>query len=164
MEEWRKLEQYPDYIVSSEGRVARILVGSVPKDDPKTGWELYTSNSVQVSTKKPKHVLTHRLIAEAFLGKCPDGMVVNHKDGNKRNNRVENLEYVTMSENRYHAFHVLGRGAVSGEQHHAVTIPDEMVERMRNLYDQGESIANIARFVQCPYSTAQSICKRLSRV
>ena len=45
----------------------------------------------------------HRLVLEAFVGPCPDGMETNHRDGVKTNNRLENLEYVTRSQNQIHA-------------------------------------------------------------
>ncbi len=45
----------------------------------------------------------HRLVAEHFIGPCPeDGMVVNHKDGDPFNNHVSNLEWATVSENSEH--------------------------------------------------------------
>lgn len=51
---------------------------------------------------KSKHVLTHRLVLLAFTG--PSDLFVNHKDGNKINNKLENLEYCTKSENGLHAY------------------------------------------------------------
>ena len=48
----------------------------------------------------------HRLVLETFIGPCPPGMEANHKDGNKYNSDVDNLEWVTRSENRKHAFRV----------------------------------------------------------
>lgn len=50
-----------------------------------------------------KYIKVHQVVAEQFLGKQTDGLVVNHKDGNKKNNCVSNLEYVTVKENAEHA-------------------------------------------------------------
>jgi len=51
-----------------------------------------------------KNKLVHRLVLEAWIGPCPDGCVTNHKNGNKADNRLENLEYCTQSENMAHAY------------------------------------------------------------
>ena len=51
---------------------------------------------------KSNHI--HRIVTQHFLGTRPDKFTVNHKDGNKLNNRIENLEYISMADNVRHAF------------------------------------------------------------
>lgn len=61
---------------------------------------------LRLSCKKDERhikITVHRVVAETFFG-LANGMTVNHKNGDKRDNRVENLEYVTASENTSHSF------------------------------------------------------------
>lgn len=59
---------------------------------------------VLTKDKKTYHVRLHRHIYEAFYGKIPKGMVINHKNGNKLDNSIQNLEVVTNSENTKHGY------------------------------------------------------------
>lgn len=54
---------------------------------------------------KPKKWLVHRLVAITFLGfPEEEGLTVNHRDGNRRNNKIENLEWLTRADNIRHGF------------------------------------------------------------
>lgn len=56
-----------------------------------------------------KTAFVHRLVYEAFVGRIPKGMTINHRNGNKADNRLCNIELATYSENHLHAFRVLHR-------------------------------------------------------
>jgi hypothetical protein len=53
------------------------------------------------------HALAHRVVYRHFMGPIPEGLTINHKNGKKHDNRPENLEPMTLSEQRFHALYVL---------------------------------------------------------
>lgn len=112
-EEWRQIEGYEGlYEVSSFGHVRSVDRVRTFKNGRKRffpGKRLIprTINSgylmvVLHGDTKPVMKLIHRLVASAFLGGSE--LQVNHIDGNKQNNHIENLEYTTRSENMRHAY------------------------------------------------------------
>lgn len=107
------LKKLPDiddkYSISSEGYIVNDKTGKIvvfSKD--KKGYmkaRLYSPLSNHIDKRKPFRL--HRLITKAFLSDYSDDLQVNHIDGNKENNNVDNLEMVTASKNVYHSWNVL---------------------------------------------------------
>lgn len=79
---------------------------------------------------KGKSYYVHRLVALKFLGE-PNGLHVNHKDGNKLNNSIQNLEYVTRAGNAEHA-HATGLINASGEANGRAIMTKEKVLELRS--------------------------------
>ena len=79
----------------------------------------------------------HRLVWQYFFGDIPDGLCINHKNGVKDDNRPENLEIVTYSENRKHGFRI-GIINQDGEKNPNAKISNDTVESIRQLYSTGQ--------------------------
>lgn len=101
MEDWKTIEGYPNYEISTGGRVRNRSTGRIrASSDDSRG---YPAVSLWAQGR-PHTKNVHRLVAETFIPN-PDGKTtVNHIDGNKRNNHISNLEWNTVSENVKHAY------------------------------------------------------------
>ena len=88
--------------------------------------------------------LVHRLVMATFIGPSPIGKEVNHKDGDKANNHLKNLEYVTRSENVVHAINMGLCHNVRGEAHGRAKLAEEDVHEIRRLLAKGITQASIA--------------------
>lgn len=102
---WKVVDWYKSmYAVSTLWRVKNIKSDRIMKTYISKWWyELITLSKLD----KYFHASVHRLVAEAFIENTYNKPQVNHKDWNKKNNILENLEWVTVSENWKHAVHVL---------------------------------------------------------
>lgn len=100
IEEWKVIEKATNYEISTCGRVKNTLTKRILKPTLNCG---YFAIGLRINNKTTT-AFAHRLVATYFMV-CPDETyVVNHKDGIKTNNNVENLEWVSQSENGKHAY------------------------------------------------------------
>jgi len=102
--EWRFIEGFPSYEVSNIGTIRAVFGRGIDQGDVRYIKGSIGSSGYRVVTLRHclgdhKTVFVHRLVARAFIGERPYGYYIDHKDGNKHNNRAENLRYVTCSEN-----------------------------------------------------------------
>jgi len=144
-EVWKDVVGYEGvYQVSSLGRVKRVAggMGATPGRilKPHRRPDGYLTANL-CRDGKPKQVRIHRLVAERFLGPAPSPRhEVNHKNGDKTDNRVENLEWVTRSENHTHAYRQLGRQAAptKGEASNLSKLTRRDVVEIRKLWATGK--------------------------
>lgn len=102
IEEWRTIKGFPEYEVSNLGNVKTRKCGRDRLMIPVQASKRYYVLTLRESNKASRKYI-HRLVAENFLN-VPENMVVNHKDGNHLNNRLENLEIITPRENTAHYY------------------------------------------------------------
>lgn len=101
--EWRKISEFPRYSVSDAGEVRNDKTGRKLKPQI-VGHGYYR---VHLSPGK-KRIPIHRLVADAFIPKIEGKTQINHKNGIKTDNRVDNLEWCTARENCLHRCRKLG--------------------------------------------------------
>lgn len=97
MEIWKDVLGYEGlYMVSSLGRVKSVKTGLIMKHkDNRDGYKIITL----WKNRRYKTKYIHRLVVEAFIGTIPKGLEVNHKDEDKSNNTLDNLETCTSQYN-----------------------------------------------------------------
>lgn len=103
-EEWKEVfHKNVTFTVSNMGRVksknGRISYGN-----------LGSENTYKIIKTDNKQCFVHVLVAKAFIPNNDPSKIVNHKDGNKTNNIVDNLEWITIKGNALHSIYILGNG------------------------------------------------------
>jgi len=134
-EEWRPIDGFDNYIVSDCGRVAHILA-------PRINSNGYPRAQLCGKDKR-RDALVHRLVLEAFVGPCPQGMEACHHPSNDRSNaRLDNLRWDTPSANNMDK--VAAGTHVQGSDHPAAKINETDVERIFDLKRNGSTQKEIA--------------------
>jgi hypothetical protein len=144
VEEWRDVVGYEGfYEVSNLGGVRRVIVGNSRRPlKPFMGTQ-YLFVSLSKYGKIVQHSV-HRIVAGAFIGPCPIGEQVNHKDTNKLNNVNTNLEYVTSRENTIHAGKMGLLGKAKGESHGRAKLSEKQVIELKQRVRDGYSLTVVA--------------------
>lgn len=147
-ERWLSVPGYEGYLVSDRGRVRtedRMILGRDGRTELHRGRVLKSQvmrngyHEVYLCDgKSRKHRTVHSLVAQVFLGEKPKGYDVMHINGDRSDNRVENLRYGSRSENLRSTYRYGGKQA-NGK----LSLDD--VDDIRRRIDRGESCVEIAK-------------------
>lgn len=165
------IKSFDGYVISNTGIIKKLAFDTTYPDGTIHHFkERIVSQSVNSSNYKKvvlrnkdtfKNCYVHRLMAEAFVPNPENKPVVNHKDGNKWNNNISNLEWVTHQENDIHAVS-LGLKKVSGYNRYRVgktarRFSSEEVDKIKEMYNSGIPMKEIAKKMCCYDSTINNI-------
>lgn len=148
-ERWKPVVDYEGfYEVSDRGRVRNVGCGYryrwghiLSPRNAKGYQRVYLSKG-----GKSYNRYVHCLVGAAFMGPCPKGLETNHINGNKEDNRLENLERVTHSQNTQHSFRALGRKPAdkAGEKNGQAKLTEKAVVAIKALLFHGWTQRRIA--------------------
>lgn len=142
VEAWSDIRN-TDYSVSDQGRIASRKYGKLRMLKPCAN--SYGYMVVSISSGISRTLSVHALVAAEFLPPKPSpAHELNHRDGDKANNRADNLEWVTHGENVQHRFDVLGHRALRGEAQAMSKLTEEQVLEIRGRRLAGEFLKTIA--------------------
>lgn len=141
METWRTIKDYPNYQVSNMGNVKGKKGNALRpfdrgKNGPKPQRGYLTVHLCSTDTKGYDNHSVHSLVMKYFVGPRPLGMVINHINGIRWDNRLDNLEYCTQSYNRKQDF-IHGRQSLRGEKNTQAKLKEEQVLQIVELYKTG---------------------------
>lgn len=141
-QKWKKCQDAPNYFVSSKG-LLKNKRGKILKTNKKCNRYCMTSLTTD---RIPKTFLVHRLVAKAFIPNPKNLPFVNHLTGDKKDNRVENLEWCTQKQNIKHAWSSGLVFSKVGESKSSSVLDDIHILTLATLYNK------------CPL---ESLCKIL---
>lgn len=146
------------YTVTSDGKFYSDNSGLMKtRNKGETDYQIINFSTMN---GKKKTYIVHRLVLMAFnpVDKMDD-LQVNHKDGNKKNNNLENLEWCTSSENQIHAFKTGLQKPRRGESSNFSKLKQSDIARVFELSKKGLTQKEIGEIVGCTKSNISCILK-----
>lgn len=156
---FKDIDGFAGYKISDTGEIFstktnKIISQSFDKDG-------YFRTAIYKDGKRV-NVKTHRLVATSFISNPENKPLINHKDGDKTNNNVDNLEWCTQSENMLHSFRVLGNMGLLGD---ASPLSRKIVQISNDgiIVNTFGSIREAERVTKIVRSTISKCCKDPSK-
>lgn len=137
-----------DYEVNNVGEVRNRRTGRILSQE--TDKDKYKRVTLTLYNKDSHHVPVHRLVAIAFIPNPENKPQVNHIDGDKQNNCVKNLEWVTVSENNLHKYATGLTTARYGEDNKLSIYTTKSIKRVCKLLEQKVDVATISKKTGIP--------------
>lgn len=154
---WKKINGYDEYEISNLGRIRSFKKNKKLFLKPQITKKGYFRIGIYKKTKLKKFQI-HRLVAEAFISNPESKPQVNHINGIKTDNRVENLEWCTNSENQLHAYKI---GLEKPKCPHPKQVNQYDLER--NFIQQWNTIKDASRNLNIKDSNISRVCNNKSK-
>ncbi len=153
-----------DYIVSSDGHIFSTKNKGRGKHHKEINQRKNVDGYMDVTVGPNSFRTTrkvHRLVAQAFLPPPPDDTYeIDHKDRNRSNNDVSNLQWVTHQENVGKIPHEVGSAARKNSNNGRAILNEEQVKEIRCLYEnKSKSISELAKLYEVGWTTISHVVK-----
>lgn len=153
---WVTVVNFPRYMISDNGQILdKGGKSGFRTEYPKCRITFSENNSGYLSAPFGESV--HVTVARHFLSDYDPSLQVNHKDGNKKNNQVSNLEMVTRSENMTHAVYTLMNPKLSGEGCYHSVLNERLAQEIWDLLQTGLGSHRVAKQLGLNRSTVENI-------
>jgi hypothetical protein len=134
--DFRALKEFPGYEINKAGLIRNRV--SHRELSPWVEWTGYVRVALGASRAVQKIRFVHRLLAEAFIPNPHGYPCVNHLNGKKADNRLENLEWCSYSMNMQHAFDTGLKSVPGGEKHHSARLTENQAREIIHLLKERE--------------------------
>jgi hypothetical protein len=158
-ETWKDIPDYPDYQASNLGRIASRRRHAWKVLSPNIGTNGYLTVQTHYNGRVRRRLI-HRLVLMAFVGECPKDHEARHLNGDRKDNRLENLAWGTRAENhddrRRH-----GRSG-QGSKNTSAKLTETDILEIRSAFSQGVTQRELAKRFGVFEGNIEKICRRVT--